>query len=525
VSCPFEHDVLLLADGELATERRYVVEAHLATCESCAAIEESLDLVERTLREAPCTPLGVVGPALAALEPRTNVRARVAVAAGLLIGWTIALSLAWPPAQRAVAPAEFLVSTHDTDDIPLPRALSPTILEEPDAAAVAERIVRAGAPGRSMLRRALASEDRDVQRRALIVANFAPASADIAALSAMLGDEEFGPRAARLLGQIGSASSVPALAQALEESCGVEAREALVAIGGARAVEALERRAATDPDAFDALARTDARHAARFLMRSKGDEKTLRSAFERRATVLVPELRRELAAGQPGAARLLGWARDEESVPALARLAHSRPTVVAALVEIGTDDAIEAAFEACYRSGETAFAFEGAAHAESFLLRKLEQGTAAEGRTALALLEHCGGAATLQALDARDWNVATARSVIRAAGAIGGKRGVDIVVRWKDRPALHDEIVLALGEARDNAAVPHLRELARHRRHAPAAAIALGKIATRDSVFALIELLERDRVAERAHHELILIAGVDLGKQSKPWRRWWDSQS
>ena len=81
MSCSFEPDVLRLDDGELSTERRFLIEAHLAVCPSCARIEETLDLVEQTLRAAPETPLGIIGPTLAALPPRKRYGMRVTIAA------------------------------------------------------------------------------------------------------------------------------------------------------------------------------------------------------------------------------------------------------------------------------------------------------------------------------------------------------------------------------------------------------------------------------------------------------------
>ena len=62
--CPFEEEVLLLGDGELAFTRRMIVEAHLGLCESCAELEATVALVDEHVAAEIVPPLGAAERAL-----------------------------------------------------------------------------------------------------------------------------------------------------------------------------------------------------------------------------------------------------------------------------------------------------------------------------------------------------------------------------------------------------------------------------------------------------------------------------
>jgi HEAT repeat protein len=569
VSCPFEAEVLLLNDGELPSERRYVVEAHLAVCPACAATEAALDLVEQTVRAEPERPLGVVTKTLGSLEPRHSWRPAVAAAAVLVAG-TLAVQLSMRGDSEPVPIVK--LAPPPSDDLPLPRAPSMEALRDLLISAESRRVIAsrfraAGARGESALAHLITDEDDAVRRRALAVASYSPSVLYVEPAAALLSDDTHAPHAARLLGQIGSDRAVPALDGALDGSAAIEAREALVAIGGDAAAAVLARRARQTDDAelLDALARTAPKRAAR-LLAAEADVRAarVRTVLDRRRTQLLPELRRAAKGNDPrlasDAARLLGWAKDEASIDTLRGLTRdlkTRRAATAALVAVGTTAALEYAFATCYRAGgdaTLAVLFQGAKHAEEFLLERLSQGTVAEKKVVLELLAHCGGAATLDALESGSWPGGLVHAALRTAGTVGGARAVAFIVRWRDRPSLRGDVIAALGETRDGSAVPVLREFAENRRLAAPAAEALGKVATPDSARALVELLvretsapesaralarmpasivvpvllealSRERVAIRVREVLVRMAGVDLGKEPEDWRRWWATRS
>jgi len=572
VSCSFEPDVLRLDDGELSTERRYLVEAHLAICPSCARIEDSLDLVEQTLRAAPAAPLGVVGPALATLAPRKRKWMRVAAAAALLIATSLALfrtpeSTPRTPVVELPQPDRPHPSHIDPPaDLPLPQAttslrelIASADLDIPDEARrVADRVVAAGAPGSAVLARMLA--DPALARRALTVASFAPRVRYVEPAAELLADPAFGPAAARLLGQIGSPHAVPALDRALDGPQAIEAREALVAIGGESAATVLARRTGDDAAMLDALVRTAPAHAA--LLWTDPDAPAFDRVLRQRRDLLLPALR-EIAGGRDprraaAAALLLGRAGDAESVALLRRLARdlrTRSAAVEALVATGTLPALEAAIAICYRAGSESGLeahFGGARAAEAILLRTLDGGTVAQQSAALRLLAHCGGDAALDRIEQTEWRGGLVRDALVAAGMIGTPRAVAVLLRWRNRAALRPALIDALGATGQAAAVPYLRSL--EERDAARAATALGSIAHTDSVRALIELLDYDRgataaanalaqmparlvvpvlleslarrsVARRAHEVLVQMTGMDLGREPETWRRWWNTRS
>ena len=582
MSCSFEPDVLRLDDGELSTERRYLIEVHLAVCPSCARIEETLDLVEQTLRGAPETPLGVIGPALAALAPRKRYVKRVTIAAALLI----AASLALLPGRES-APLTPVVELPQADrphpghvdqreDLPLPQAttslrdlIAGADLAIPDEARrVADRVVAAGAPGSAALARMLA--DPELAPRALTVASFAPRARYVEPAAGLLADPEFGPAAARLLGQIGSPHAVPALEHALDGPHAIEAREALVAIGGESAATVLARRSGDDAAMLDALVRTAPAHAA--VLWTEPDAPAFDRVLLQRRDLLLPALRQIAGGRDPrraaAAALLLGRVGDAKSVALLRRLARdlrTRSAAVEALVAIGTLPALEAAIAVCYRAGSESGLeahFGGARAAESILLRTLdtgtletgtlETGTVAQQSAALRLLAHCGGDAALDRIEQTEWRGGLVRDALVAAGMIGTPRAVAVLLRWRNRAALRPALIDALGATGQAAAVPYLRSL--EERDATRAAMALGSIAHTDSVRALIELLDYDRgataaanalaqmparlvvpvlleslarrsVARRAHDVLVRMTGMDLGREPETWRRWWNTRS
>jgi len=570
VSCPYEPDVLRLTDGELTTERRFLVEAHLAVCPSCAQIEAALDLVEQTLRDAPAAPLGVVARTLTTLPARRRIGVRMAMAALVLVAASAALFYTpdKPASHTAHQPEPTPIAA--SDDLPLPRSTtnlrdllaSATFDSTATTRRIADEFVRAGAPGSTALARMLTEDDRELQRRALAVAAFSPSSHYVDAAATLLADEEFGPAAARLLGQIGSTQAAPALERALDGRHAIEAREALVAIGGSQVAAVLLKRARAtrDADLADALARTAPADAVRLMTDS--DEPAFDSVLRQRRELLLPALREAGRAHDPrraaAAARLLGRAGDTESIELLRRLARdlrTRPAAVEALVAIGSEPALDAAIAVCYRAGDESGLdthFDGARDAEPLLLQVLETGTVAQRTAALRLLARCGGDATLDRIEQTDWRGGLVRAAIETTGAIGTPRAVAILAEWAEQPALRTALIEALGATGESAAVPHLRAL--DRRHATRIAAALATIPHAESARALIELLDDDRSAKaaaeslarmepklvmpllleslarrssarRAREVLVRMTGMDLGKEPEDWRRWWNTRS
>ncbi|MDH3592799.1 MAG: zf-HC2 domain-containing protein, partial [Planctomycetota bacterium] len=128
MSCPFERDVLLLADGDLPFGRRMVVEAHLAVCPACAAIEETLDVIEHQLRNGPAAPLGVVEPVLARIAgPVAGTSRRLIVGACATAAAAAALVVVlWPSAElRREAPARKEAHAPEPRGVTLPPPTRP----------------------------------------------------------------------------------------------------------------------------------------------------------------------------------------------------------------------------------------------------------------------------------------------------------------------------------------------------------------------------------------------------------------
>jgi hypothetical protein len=598
-ACPFETEVLLLGDGPLPARRRFLVEAHLALCPSCARIEETLEAVRETLRLGGETPLGVVAPALAALAPRPRRQAIPLAAAGLALacaGWLLARPgpepsgappspEARPPVARAPSapPSPAPAPPEPRREIPsLPppaRRAGPalgTLLAalDPGAADHAERVAEAaarihaeGAGGIAALAALLGSEDPGLLARAVEVAARIPSLTLVDPLVRLVGRGEFAGRAARALGAAGSPRAIPALAAALDGPAAAEAREALVSIGGRDAARVFQDRLSSlDAEAeaealelLDALARIDPAVAARRCAAEPGGAPE-RKVLGRHRERLLPELRRIAAAGDDlsasGAALALGSLRDGESLEALARLALRPATASAAcsgLLGLGSDRAVEAAFRAACRCAGAVPAFDGAAHAERFLVARLDRGTFAERRVALRLLARCGGPAAVGRIAAGGLDRSLLPDAVATLGAIGGEEGIRALGRFLPERALRGDVIRALGETRDPLVLPLLRSFAGQEGCARQLCLALSRIpheesaamlvdlalsgaATSEAARALAELraplvvplllerLEEGAGRGRARELLVRIAGTDLGPGRDRWKNWWESR-
>ncbi len=546
MSCPFEVEVLLLRDAGGSPARRIVVEAHLARCESCARIDETLELLGERLRAADEAPLGVVERVVFPARRRTWPVAAAAVAAAV---W-----LAWPaqpqPPRSPVETAEVPSLPPDPLTLPPPTARGPALsallaaldpaAEEYGAhvAAIAARVRADGAAGSAALA-ALLAEDPS---RAVDVAVLAPSPALAEPLAALLDEPAFAARAVRGLG---AARSWRVLVAALDGPAAREALEALVSIGGREVAAELERRA-DDPAMLEALARVDPARAARAC--AMGGAWGAVAAHRER---IVPELRRLLADDRcaAGAAARLGEAGDKASTDDLIRLA-GRPTAAraatGALLSLG---AFEAAFRAALRLDEARAAFDGASQAEPFLLDRIGRGPYAGRRAALELLGRCGGVTTVRRLASKP----VPRNLVDAAaatlGAIGGEEAIAALDRLGDDRALRRDVVRALGATGDPRALPALRkflgdglagELSRAlaRIHDPESAGMLADLALRGSGseeaaralagmpadVVVPVLLERLGGPGRARDLLVRIAGADHGPRRESWKEWWDSR-
>ena len=192
-------------------------------------------------------PLDVIDATLNGLRSRTPRRKRRLAASALIAATALIVVFAWEAPPKTEPPR--VGKAAKLDLLPPPQtlrikeqvaALDPNDREA--AEVLAGKIRQKGAAGTSALARLLDKKDRDQARRALTVAERVPSPRLVSPLIALMDDEEFAGRAARLLGTIGAPQAVPALERALDGPASVEAREALVAISGRAAAEALTRR-------------------------------------------------------------------------------------------------------------------------------------------------------------------------------------------------------------------------------------------------------------------------------------------
>ena len=485
MSCRFEEEVCLLFDSEeLERSRRVVVEAHLAVCESCRRIEQANDLVEQVLGSGAAEPLGVIDLAVATIPERSRRGAFWAV--GALAAAVILLAVLAMRSPEVIAPAP----TDPEAELPPPSVvpgMAQLIATRP-AHEVARLVVAGGAAATSELKRMLGSGSPEEVRRALAVAERAPSPWLTSGVIALLSDEVLMARAARLLGSIGSDQAVPALEAALSGRAGIEAREALVAIGGDSAAAALARHAVGDEGILDALVRIDLRRGAALLADSKAPE-----VLKRRRAELLPELRRLARGGNPGAIRSLGLARDRESIPMLASLSREREAAAVALLDMRDEAATRAAFRSIARGGVPAKTFAKATHAEDYLLRVFTDGHSfAERQTALELLGYCGGDRARRAIIGQRLSsglLPTAIVALRRLGGVASARYlVDLVIKG-----------------------PFGQEAGR----------ALAALPAAEVVPVLLESYDPRHV----RRVLVRIAGSDLGRDLGSWQRWWSSRS
>ncbi len=539
MSCRFEQEVLLLADGEVAPERRLLVEAHLGVCAACAALEETLDRVDLLLASGEAAPLGVVATLQLPARRRAPVRA-MSAAAALLLAALLLRPL--PPATAPPRPPDVRGETSlrsvptrpppvtpatPVAEAPVPAlpalplrdlllALSPdgeTFLD--DAHALAEQVRRRGARGTDLLAEALDPAALELARRALAVAERAPSPGLERALLALLDCGDLAPHAARALGSAGGAASVPALERALDGAASVEAREALVAIGGRAAIDALLRHADA-PEVLDALARLSPRHAAALCVDA---------GLVLRRPALLPELRADARRGDLRAIVLLAEVRDPEVLPLLreqARTAARVGVAVRGLLALDGEEAFAEAYALAGRSTAAAEGFRGVAGAEPRLLARLGRGTFAERALTLDLLSMCGGEATARALSAALPEGALRPLAVRTLGATRCDLAVaplEAILRDERHAAEAVRALARIGSARS---AEVLANLLTDRRHGREAARVLSELPEEVVVPVLLDRVGRSQPARRV---LAGFAGADLGGAAGPWRAWWSSRT
>jgi hypothetical protein len=580
MSCPFETEVLLRRDGNGDVARRLVLEAHLARCESCARLDEALEILEERLRAGDEAPLGVLGRVR--YPPRRRVLALATAGAAAAAAVAFATYLAWPRAESPASPAvpgtpgEVSVPVEVAKDVPVvppgPPSLpppgpshGPSVAEmvgalDPDApdyagqvTAVAARVRARGVAGSTALASLLAAED---PRRAIDVASEAPSPILVAPLRALVGR----PGVVRALA---AAGAVRALVEALDGPAAAEAREALVSIGGREVASALERRITDHKgetlELLDALARIDAAAAARICASERLRASADASAGDPGAVVLarhrerlVPELRR-LLSDDPyaaGAARRLGEARDRDSAAELARLATRAASAQAATEGLLGMGAFEEAFAAARRTRRARAAFDGAHGAEAYLLGRIDRGPYAERRLALELLGRCGSDATVRRLAAAPVPRNLLDTAAATLGAIGGDGAVDALARMCGERSVRRDVVRALGATGSARALPALRRFVGDEGLASELCASLGAIPERESAEMLADLaldggaaeeaaraltsmpasvvvpvlLDRMGGQRRARELLVRITGADRGPRPEAWKEWWDSR-
>ena len=651
--CPFEDEVLLLADGELSFTRRIVVEAHLGICDSCAAVEDVLAVVQDVLVAEPIEPLGAAERALAALpEQGPRLRPFILAAAAAALVFVAIRSRSEdeaPPAPPLVAseskdhhaPENQVESPGDARDesgvdsrratvvppisddpaarpalptIPPPQppvgptlrlrladldALGPADLSPTDPAnnvrdrvarEIAQDVRRRGTRGSRALAEVLASSDERMVRVALVVAGNLESPAVTAAVARLTSHPRLGDLAAVQLSRRRDESAVPALIDELDSTRSIASRDALAAIGGRAAARALVRSFWTAPPAhregllaaavradpvvggmacLEAAATPREEHAKKSAvprpeLAGLAFDEVARAVVASRPERLLPYLRRA-ATGRDAlrarvALRALGWAHDEDSVADLRRLARSPRTAsaaVAALLDIGTRDALGGAFDAALltgREGVGAVAFQGRFAAESFVLQRLQSGDVREKGLALALLARCGGPGAALALSRADVPRSLLDELVRTLGAIGGDEAAIALGARATVPGLELAVVAALGQTGSAHAVPHLRRIsAASPRRREAVVAALAQIESSESVVVLISLLPDSRAGRAAieavaalpvglvvpgllnqcgesvpapvRRALARIAGRDLGSSPGRWRAWWAARA
>jgi hypothetical protein len=604
--CPFEDEVLLLADGEMDFTRRIVVEAHLGVCESCAEIEDALALAQDCIVAEPIEPLGAAERALATL-PQQGPRLRplvLAAAAAALVFVAVRTRLDRPePAAPPVVAHEDPSEADPTEtDPPEPGrsevgelTTSPESAEHTAALPPLPTLPPPQPPVGPTLRRRLAeidplAADRDEQAAAIAHEVRRRGTRGARALAQVLGEDDelmlgvalsvthtrFGDVATAQLAERQDESAVPALIEQLESSRSATARDALASIGGRRAARALVRtfwvappaeRRALLAAAVSADAATGGVACLEAAATPRDDEAegpafdaVARAVVSARPEQLLPYLRRA-AAGRDAlrarvAARALGWAADETSVPDLRAMARSPRTAsaaVAALLDIGSRDALDGAFEAALlsgRDGAVAAAFQDRHAAETFLLERLRTGDLREQRFALALLSRCGGPRSALALADARIPRKLQDELITTLGAIGGDEAATALGALTEVTGLESAVIAALGRTGSALAVPHLERIATtDARRRSVVVAALAAIESAESAGALIALLADARAGPEAldavaampvglvvpgllercdesvplhvRRALARIAGRDLGSSPRPWREWW----
>jgi len=486
MSCRFEDEVCLLSDAhELERSRRVIVEAHLAVCESCRRIEQANDLVEQVLGVGAAEPLGVIDAALARTPEPSRRGALWAVGALAAAVILLAVLTMRPPEETVPTPADPEAQLPPPPEVVVDMA---KLIATRPAHEVARLVVAGGAGATSELKRMLGSDDSEIVRRALAVAERAPSPWLTSSVIPLLKNDEFMARAARLLGSIGSGHAVPSLEAALHGRAGIEAREALVAIGGDSAAAALARHAAVDEGILDALVRVDVRRGAALLADSNAPE-----VLKRRRDELLPELRLLARDGHPGAIRSLGRARDRKSIAMLASLSRSREAAAAALLDMRDERATRAAFKTVARGGAPAATFLKATHAEDYLLGVFADGRSfAERKTALELLGYCGGERARRSIVEQRLSSGLVPTAVHTLGRLGGDASarylVDLVIRGRfGREAGHALAALPAAE--------------------------------------VVPVLLQNYNPRHVRRVLVLIAGSDLGRDLVSWQRWWSSRS
>ncbi|MCE9637970.1 MAG: hypothetical protein K8T90_19900 [Planctomycetes bacterium] len=226
--CPFEDDVLLLADATgpdaMSPTRRIVVEAHLAVCSSCAATEDALDLAASAMRATTVPPLGAADAALARIAndcraPAFHVRRPAVAAAAVLCVAALAVAALiarrGPPDVTPTAAPRRAASTPEpavAPSVAMPEGPAPTSFptslrdlpaqidalnvgasaDDPALAEAVRHVTSTGAPGSWALAGLLDASDPTRALRAVMVAEKVRSSSLVPPLGALLRDVEDG---------------------------------------------------------------------------------------------------------------------------------------------------------------------------------------------------------------------------------------------------------------------------------------------------------------------------------------------
>lgn len=502
-ACPFEADVLLLADAgtddaALPPARRLVVEAHMGVCASCAALDDLLDRATTALRAETTPSLAAAEAALARLPAHrtTLVRPIAAVALAAVTVAAVVAALRDRPAEAPSAPRTPTPQDATADDRPgdtpascLPDGAPPPpaapepapgrapVADAPDEGppdgsrsgdvrravaavraacrdddpvrvAAVRQVHEAGAVGTLALAELLVSDDPAIVASALRVASSVRSDRLVRSLAVRLADPATADEAARQLGASGSPAAVAALASELT--------------GPARPAVVRSLRDARTPRAFSVLASA--------LRDGAPDPEELLDAAVAIDPAAGARLLLDVAATPDGAdaAAAVLRLRARALVVPLGDLARNGDALVAAsavraLGATGSPRAVEALVAASRRHALSRPAIEAlvtigtdAAFAAAFDAASSPRG----GRPALDAFDGAVAAAPtlVRTLDAPQ--IARRQAAVEALGRTGARDAVPDLASALDDPQLRRAAVEALGRIGGDEAAHALARLA-----------------------------------------------------------------